>query len=165
MVSGLGPDQRRSTILMGDVVMDASVTLAWCFEDEATDGTEGILDSLQPEDQILVPAHWPTEVANGLLMALRKRRISWEQSTLLLNELAGLRVVVEVALSAEQVKAVLALAQRYGPTIYDAAYLELAQRRTLAIATLDMALAVAARAAGVKLLKVSEIESGREPEQ
>lgn len=150
---------------MASFIMDASAALAWCFEDEATSATEGILNGLQPDDQILVPAHWPTEVANGLLMACRKRRISSEQSILLLNELAALPVKVESALSAEQVRTVFALAQRHSLTIYDAAYLELAQRRKLSIATLDRALGVAARAAGVRLLTPSEPESGIEPKQ
>ena len=63
-------------------VVDASVTLTWCFEDEATTWTDGLLDRLRNGDQIVVPAHWPTEISNGMLMALRRKRIQPDRPAL-----------------------------------------------------------------------------------
>jgi len=56
-------------------VVDASATLPWCFEDEATAWTEHLLDRLGEGEQVSAPAHWPIEVSNALLMAVRKKRI------------------------------------------------------------------------------------------
>jgi predicted nucleic acid-binding protein len=70
---------------MSVFVVDASVTLAWCFEDEKIPGTE----RLQQGDRIIVPAHWPTEVANALLMGVRRKRIKPEQPPLITDP-AGL---------------------------------------------------------------------------
>jgi predicted nucleic acid-binding protein len=121
-------------------VSDASVTLSWCFEDEATPWTDGLLDRLRSGDQILVPAHWPTEISNGLLMALRRKRIQPDRPALFWDELAILPVEVEPPLLPEQAKAVLLLSEQHGLTAYDAAYLELAKRKGLPLATLDSAL-------------------------
>ena len=90
-------------------VADASVTLAWCFEDEATAWTDGLLDRLRNRDQIVVPAHWPTEISNGMLMALRRKRIQPDRPELFWDELAILPIEVESPLSPGRAKAVLAL--------------------------------------------------------
>jgi hypothetical protein len=68
---------------MAVFVVDASVALAWCFAGEATTWTEGLLERLRQGDRIIVPAHWPTEVANALLMGVRRRRIKSGQPQLL----------------------------------------------------------------------------------
>jgi predicted nucleic acid-binding protein len=132
-------------------VVDASVTLAWCFEDEKTDWSEGLLERLQG-DRIHVPAHWATEVANALLMAVRRKRIDPEQLQRLWDELLVLPIDKEPALTAERGKDVLALGEKHGLTIYDAAYLELARRYQLPLATLDGDLRKAAQADGIPLL-------------
>ena len=75
---------------MAVLVVDASAALAWCFEDEASSFTDGLLDRLRHGDQIVVPAHWPTEISNGLLVALRKKRIKAGQPELFWDELARL---------------------------------------------------------------------------
>ena len=87
---------------MSVFVVDASVTLAWCFEDEKIPGTEGLLERLQQGDRIIVPAHWPTEVANALLMGVRRKRIKPEQPPLLWDELARLPIDTEPARSEER---------------------------------------------------------------
>jgi predicted nucleic acid-binding protein len=133
-------------------VADASVTLPWCFEDEATAWTDGLLDRLRGGDRIAVPAHWPTEISNGMLMALRRKRIQPGRPELFWNELAILPIQVEPPLSPTQAKAVLALCMQYGLTVYDAAYLELAKRKGLLLATLDAALIKAAPLEGVALV-------------
>ena len=60
---------------MAVFVIDASATLPWCLKDEETAWTIGLLRRLNTGDRIMVPAHWPTEVSNGLLMATRRKRI------------------------------------------------------------------------------------------
>ncbi len=138
---------------MALLVVDASVTLAWCFEDEASDWTEAILDRLLAGDAIVVPGHWPTEVANGLLMGLRRGRIQSGRAELLMDRLSGLPISIEPPLSLQQAKTSLLLAERYRLTIYDSAYLELAKRRGLSLATLDRELIKAASAEGIPLVK------------
>jgi predicted nucleic acid-binding protein len=101
-------------------VADASVTLSWCFEDEAAAWTDALLDRLRNGDQIAVPAHWPMEISNGMLMALRRKRIQPGRPELFWDELAVLPIEVELPLSPEHAKAVLALCQQHGLTVYDA---------------------------------------------
>ena len=109
--------------------MDASAPLAWCFEDEANSWTDGLLERLRQGDRIVAPAHWPTEIPNGLLVASRRKRIKADQPALFWDELARLPIETEPALDASQAKRVLALGEKHTLTIYDAAYLELAHRR------------------------------------
>jgi predicted nucleic acid-binding protein len=137
---------------MAVFVVDASAALSWCFEDEASSWGDGLLERLQQGDRLAVPAHWPTEISNGLLVALRRNRVKAGQPTLFWDELARLPIEAEPALTALQAKAVLALSEKHRLTIYDAAYLELAQRRQLPPATLDLELRRAAQAEGVAVL-------------
>ena len=133
-------------------VVDASVALSWCFEDEANTWTDGLLDRLRSEDHIIVPAHWPTDVSNGLLMGVRRKRIQPHRPALFWDELAVLPIELDRPLSAAHPKAVLALCEHHGLTVYDAAYLELAQRKALPLATLDSALSRAASSEKVALV-------------
>jgi len=137
---------------MAIFVVDASAALAWCFEDEASSWTDGLLERLRQGDRIVVPAHWPTEILNGLLVAFRRKRIKSDQPTLLWDEFARLPIETEPALAASQAKTVLALSEKHGLTVYDAAYLELAHRRQLPLGTLDSDLRKAAQVEGVELL-------------
>ena len=137
---------------MQTFVVDASATLPWCFEDEATPWTEGLLDRLRDGDKIVVPAHWPTEISNGLLMAVRRKRIQPGRPELFWALLSVLPIAVELPLSAEQAKAILAMSERFELTVYDAVYLELAKRMALPLATLDSALIKAASLEGILLL-------------
>jgi predicted nucleic acid-binding protein len=137
---------------MAVFVIDASATLPWCLKDEETAWTVDLLRRLNTGDRITVPAHWPTEVSNGLLMATRRKRIPEGRAGLFWDELAILPIAVEAPLSPAQAKAVLALCGRYGLTVYDAAYLELAKRNALPLATLDDALSRAAPLEGVSLI-------------
>jgi predicted nucleic acid-binding protein len=137
---------------MAVFVVDALAALAWCFEDEASGWTDGLLERLRQGDRIVVPAHWPTEILNGLLVASRRKRIKTGQPALFWDELARLPIETEPALTAIQAKAVLAMGEKHGLTMYDAAYLELAHRRELSLATLDTDLRKAAEVEGVALL-------------
>ena len=133
------------------VVIDASVALAWSFEDEKHAAALELLDSIAAA-RALVPWHWWLEVSNGLLVARRRRRLRREPREIL-AALAALPLRVDSdALLTGTANSVLALAETHGLSSYDAAYLELALRTGLPLATLDTDLAHAARAAGVALV-------------
>jgi predicted nucleic acid-binding protein len=133
-------------------VVDASATLPWCFEDEANDWTEKLLDRAARNEPMMVPAHWPVEVSNALLMAQRRQRIDAERAEWFWDKLSALRITLEPPLQPAQAKSILILAAQYRLTFYDAAYLELAQRLALPLATLDGELIKAASLAGVGLV-------------
>jgi len=137
---------------MAVFVVDASAALAWCFEDEASSWTDELVERLRQGDQIVVPAHWPTEILNGLLVAQRRKRIKAGQAALFWDELASLPIDTEPPLTASQAKSVLALGEKHSLTVYDAAYLELVQRRQLPLGTLDTELRKAAQLEGIALL-------------
>lgn len=137
---------------MSIFVLDASVALAWCFEDEASRFADGLLERLRQGDRIVVPAHWPAEILNGLLVAERRKRIKTGHALLFWDELCRLAAETEPPLSAVQAKSVLALAEKHTLTVYDAAYLELAYRRQSPLGTLDADLKESARAEGIELL-------------
>jgi len=137
---------------MAIFVVDASATLAWCFEDETNSWADGLLERLRQGDRMAVPAHWPTEILNGLLVASRRKRIKPGQPTLFWEELSRLPVETEPPLTANQAKTVLAVCEKHNLTVYDAAYLELAHRRQWPLGTLDTDLRKAAQVEGVTLL-------------
>jgi predicted nucleic acid-binding protein len=135
--------------------LDASVAVAWCFEDEATEFTEGVLDLLSAGGEALVPSIWPLEVANALLIAERRKRIALAKVTALLIRIAGLPISVRPSDPKHAFEQILLLARQTGLSQYDAAYLELAVREGLPLATLDGELKRAAVAVGVELVAVS----------
>jgi predicted nucleic acid-binding protein len=134
-------------------VVDASATLPWCFEDEATPEAEGLLERLRAGEPALVPSHWPTEVMNGLIMAARRGRIDPERVTRFAHDLAALPIRIEPPQTPASWDAVIRVATEHQLTAYDAAYLELAERTSLPLASLDGDLRKAALAAGVALLE------------
>jgi predicted nucleic acid-binding protein len=135
------------------LVLDAAVVVAWCFEDEKTPYTERLLDLLAAGGEALVPAVWPAEVTNALLSAERSRRIALAQVRLFLDRLAGFAITIDPVQTARAFDSVLSVARERNLTTYDAAYLELALRERLPLATLDRALRKAAKAAGVAILE------------
>ena len=134
---------------MASFVVDASVALAWCFDDEATAATDALLGRAAAEG-VVVPPLWFLEVANALLTAERRGRLTPEQTLEVLSRLGALPAERDGA--AVSPTAVLALARAQRLTAYDASYLELAIRRGLPLATLDGELRRAGEAAGVPLL-------------
>jgi len=135
-------------------VLDNTVTMAWCFTEEATEFTEVLLNRLSSlADTALVPALWLYEVVNVAEMAVRKGRISKEKATAFFESLADLPIEIEDLSRTEVFVSVRGLAERYLLTGYDAAYLELAIRHRLPLAALDSDLIKAARAAGVELVQ------------
>ncbi len=133
-------------------VVDASVTMSWFFEDEATSYTESVLDRLR-DSSAQAPGIWPLEVANILLLGERRGRIPRPKTEGFVRVLQELRVSVEDGPPAAMLGPVLRIGREYGLTSYDASYLELAMRRGLPLATLDRRLAAAAGLAGVELIE------------
>jgi len=132
------------------VVIDASLTLAWYFEDEATPATEAALDHVSAVGAI-VPSLWRLEVANGFQSAARRGRITVLYRDRCLTELAQLAITADAETDRHAWTTTVRLAEHLGLTVYDAAYLEVAQRLQLPLATLDKALHTAAAAVSVPL--------------
>jgi predicted nucleic acid-binding protein len=133
------------------LVLDASLTLGWYFEDERTDVGEALMDRVA-RDGAVVPSLWPFEVANGFLMAIRRKRIDPAYRDASLADLRLLPIAIDRDGDVSAWTATLQLADRFGLTIYDAAYLELADRRGLALATGDRALRAAAHTLTIEVL-------------
>lgn len=134
-------------------VLDASLAIAWCFDDESTTFTESILDLLAAGSEATVPAIWPLEVANTLLAAERRNRCTVAAVTASLARLAQLPISVERADTDHAFGRIAPLARHQRLTSYDAAYLELALREGLPFATLDQRLRGAARTLGIVVLE------------
>jgi predicted nucleic acid-binding protein len=132
-------------------VLDSSVALAWLLPDEANPSADALADRLT-QQAALVPAIWPLEVGNALLMAQRRSRIKDDDLLRLAATLLALPIQVDQSPSARALVAVLELAKQHGLTTYDAAYIELAQRRSLPLATLDAKLRQACVATKVSVL-------------
>lgn len=130
-------------------VLDASIAIAWVLEDERRSAAMEILAGLRGRDQFRVPALWWFELRNGLVANERRGRLREAQTAEFLREVA--RLVITIDRSPDEA-ALLTLARRHRLTVYDAAYLELAQREGLPLATLDTALRAAAAVSGVTLL-------------
>lgn len=130
------------------IVIDTSVTMAWCFEDEETLAADEVLDRLRGGDAV-VPSLWQLEVANVLLVAERRGRISEAQAERFVSLLEQLPIRVDADVD---MTSVLGVGRRHGLSAYDACYLVLAERLGAPLATLDAALAAAGRAAGVTVL-------------
>jgi predicted nucleic acid-binding protein len=136
---------------MSGFVIDASVALAWCFDDEATAVTRAILDRFEDE-QAEVPSLWHLELANALALSERKRRIAPARTSEFIALIGGLPIVIDEQTANRALSAVLELARSERLSAYDASYLELAMRRGVPLATKDDSLAKAARHVGVNLL-------------
>lgn len=132
-------------------VVDASAALTWCFADEATPASQALLASLET-DHAMAPAMWPSEVANALLMAARRGRATQQEVDGHVFDLLTLPVRLDHPPDLVVLGITMALARGNRLTIYDAAYLELALRLKLPLASGDNDLRVAARAEGVKVL-------------
>jgi predicted nucleic acid-binding protein len=132
-------------------VVDNSVALAWCFEHEHTQPILDLLDRLA-ETGAVAPSLWPLEALNGLLMAERRRRLDTKRRQRLADFLRDLPVTLDAETADQAWTATARLAERYRLTMYDAAHLELAQRRKLPLATLDQDLIRAGKALGMTLL-------------
>jgi|SRR5579872_1496984 len=136
------------------LVLDASVALAWCFPDEISPAAEKLLDFLADGAKAIVPAIWPFEVANALLTAEKRKRLSMAQVTAALRNLGQLPIAIDPAQMDSIFGNVVAVARQGQLSEYDAAYLELAVREMLPLATLDDQLRRAARRVGISLVEI-----------
>lgn len=137
---------------MSRFVLDCSITMGWCFENQSDDYTRSVLTRLDHEEAS-VPSIWALEVANSLVVAERRRKLSRSATTAFVSVLSGLQIRVEEDTHARSLGAILDLARDQNLSTYDAAYLELALRHGWALATRDEGLSRAARAVGVELMR------------
>lgn len=133
------------------IALDSSATLAFCFEDERTPAVAAIFARVAEEGAV-APSLWRYEIANALLVAQRRQRIAPDFRRGIFDRLDEMRIDIDEECDLIAWSTTVHLADLHGLTVYDAAYLELAQRRRLPLATLDAALARAARAAGVEVV-------------
>ena len=139
--------------IVNGIVIDASVALAWCFPDEASDYADAVLVALE-DRTVIVPAIWPVEITNALLVGERRKRIRQPEVRRFVELLKGLNILEDGQPFADTVSNILPLAREYDLSAYDAAYLDVAVRHGAPLATLDAALQKAARAAGIRVFKV-----------
>jgi predicted nucleic acid-binding protein len=126
---------------MAALVVDSSIAAAWCFPDERTNYTNGVLQAIAAPLDALAPRLWAYEVRNSVLMGVRRKRITLADAEDFLESIKGLPIRLTDPVSYDRV---FSLADRHGLTVYDAAYLDLALREGLPLASLDKALCNAA---------------------
>jgi predicted nucleic acid-binding protein len=132
-------------------VLDNSVAVAWCFEDEQTPVLLALLQRAA-ESGAFAPALWPLEAANALLVAERRGRVGRDRRRRLCGFLKALPVALDADTATQAWTTTAGLAERFGLSVYDAAYLELAERLDLPLASLDGDLRRAANTLGLPLL-------------
>ena len=133
-------------------IVDASVGFAWVYPGQATPETDHLLDEVAAGAAVVVPALWFLEVANVLLIAQRRHRLTAIQRKAALQQLTALHFTVDEEGARHAFGKTSELAEKHGLTIYDAAYLEVALRRSLPLASRDEALRSATRRCGIKSL-------------
>ena len=133
------------------IVIDASVAIAWCFADEVTPESDAVLDRVKAEGA-RVPSLWHLEVANVLRQAERRGRISASDTSQRLEVLALLPINTDPETQSRAWGQILALARAHTLTVYDAAYLELAARLGLPLASKDRELLKAGQICGVTIV-------------
>ncbi|MBV8113669.1 MAG: type II toxin-antitoxin system VapC family toxin [Silvibacterium sp.] len=135
------------------LVVDASLALAWALPDESSAYADKVLAVVEAEG-LRVPELWACEVANGLAVAYLRKRITSADEDDFLTALSSLRIdVAHPVHAAAAVRDGTAAAMRYRLTAYDAAYVDLAERERLMLATLDTAMRKAAEQAGVTVFR------------
>ena len=135
---------------MSALVIDSSAALSWCFEDEASPESDALFEQVRDQGAI-VPGLWHLEVANVLLQAERRGRITTGDVAMRLELIADLPIITDDETIARAWREILALARAEGLTTYDATYLEVAIRRGLPLVTKDAALIAAAGRSGVAI--------------
>ena len=139
---------------MSAVVIDSSIALTWCFEDEASSETDSLFERVR-DDGAAVPGLWHLELSNVLLQAEKRGRINAGDVAMRLDLIAELPISVDQETTARAWREILTMARTEGLTTYDATYLELAIRRGLPLLTKDNELAEAAHRLGVVVLPAS----------
>jgi predicted nucleic acid-binding protein len=138
--------------MIAEFALDGSVTMAWCFEDESSPDTEEILEWLTSGASAFVPTLWHLEIANVLCVCERRKRIAESDTQRFLNVLHTLPIITDNETERHATSATLALAREHKLSAYDAAYLELAMRLGLPLASKDETLRKASKKAGLTVL-------------
>jgi predicted nucleic acid-binding protein len=141
--------------MTAEFVLDGSLTMAWCFEDEASPESDEIQDWLTAGARAYVPTLWHLEIANVLWVCERRRRIREADSVRFLAVLQALNITTDHETEKHAGQATLGLARQHDLSVYDAAYLELAMRLGLPLASKDEALRKVAQAVGLSVLPSS----------
>ena len=128
-------------------VVDASVAIAWAFNERHA--TAAHTRARIRTEAAIVPALWWYELRNVLVLGERRGRLTERETTRFLRDISRPAITMDASPDESRV---LALARRHRLTVYDAAYLELAAREALPLATLDTELAAAAQAQQVALI-------------
>ncbi|RKF06020.1 PIN domain-containing protein [Oceaniradius stylonematis] len=134
------------------VVVDCSVTLSWYLDDE-TEPLSILIEDHVAEHGAVIPFHWHAEMANGLLMAVRRGRIAYGFIRRAFAQFEELTIVIDDESRHAAKDAAISLGQEHRLSVYDALYLETAMRRGLPLATFDKALQRAAQVAGVPIFQ------------
>lgn len=135
------------------LVLDGSAALAWCFDDEATSPVDAVMMQVAATGAV-VPAIWRLEIANGLHSGMRRGRMTAEKRNAMLAALSDMDIRTDPETDRYAWTTTLRLVERFGLTVYDACYLELAQRLSLPLASLDKELRKAGQHAGLTLLGI-----------
>ena len=133
-----------------DFVVDASIAFAWVLPNQASPEAEALLERIEAGAGAVVPTLWFLEVANGLLVAQRRKKVTAQERLLALRRLLALALTVDEDDARDVFGRTSTLAEQQGLSVYDAAYLELALRRDLPLGTRDRALRSAAERSGVR---------------
>jgi len=133
-------------------VLDASIVLTWCFPDEEARKAEEISERIALGDKPAVSSFWRHEVLNALLMGEKRKRLTSALTRTFIHDLERLPVEVDAPESVTVFHVTAGLCRKHGLTAYDAAYLELAMRNRIPLATADGALERAARAEGIEIV-------------
>lgn len=132
-------------------VVDSSIGVGWVHPSQATDLTKRLLEEAKGGTALYVPALWHLEIANALLVVVRRKLMTEDQRQLGLNLLSQLRIIIDDETNRLAFSKISEIAAKCGLSIYDATYLELARRKSLPLGTRDEALRSAAKKFGVKL--------------
>jgi predicted nucleic acid-binding protein len=138
---------------LNGIVIDASVALAWCFPDEASDYADFVLLAVEHQT-VVVPSIWAVEITNALLVGERRKRIRQPEIRRFIDLLKDLSIVEDRQAIADTLSNVLPLAREHDLSAYDAAYLDLAVRHEIPLATLDSTLQKAGTKAGIMIFRV-----------
>jgi len=132
-------------------VADASVAIAWVHPAQATLETDAMLDRLAAGDSLVVPALWPLEVANALIVLRRRRKLSADEARTAIEVIRELPIAIDHEAAAVAFTRLVDLASKHELTVYDATYIELATRRQLPLASNDARMKQTAIRLGVDL--------------
>ena len=134
------------------LVVDASVGFSWVYESQATTDTDALLNDVVAGAAVVVPTLWFFEIANVLLIAERRKKLTAAQRKTARKSLEALSLTVDEEGHRSAFHKISEISDKYGLSIYDGTYLELALRRKLAIASRDEPLRAGAKKAGVEVL-------------